>query len=190
MAHVDALSRVVNHIESFPLEKELEFKQLQDPYLKSIATQLESQDLDDFELIEGLVFRKSSDKSRFIVPSSMINNIIRVYHDELAHCGIEKTVEGIKSNYWFPSMKKKVSEYINNCITCLLANSSVNSREGEMEITESPQVPFDTIHIDHFGPLCNSSDGSKHILVVVMHSPDLSGFLQQKLLDLKKQLNV
>lgn len=84
-------SRVVNYVESFPLEKELEFRQLQDPYLRRIASQLELQERDDFQLINDLVFRKGLDKPSFI-PSAMINNLIRIYYDEVAHCGPEKTI--------------------------------------------------------------------------------------------------
>lgn len=40
MAHVDALSRIAAHIEAMPLEKELQYRQLQDPKLKLIAEQL------------------------------------------------------------------------------------------------------------------------------------------------------
>lgn len=85
----------------------------------------------------------------------------------MAHCGVEKTVQGIKINYWFPSMGKKVKDYIDNCVACLLANSTANSREGEMQITESPSVPFEIMNIDHFGPIKESTNGFKHILIIV-----------------------
>lgn len=41
----------------------------------------------------------------------MINNVIRVYHDELVHCGLERTIHDITANYWFPSLHKKVRDY-------------------------------------------------------------------------------
>lgn len=46
-------------------------------------------------------------------------------------------------------------------------NTLINSREGEMQITDSPSFPFITLHIDHFGPIIESSNGFKHILVIV-----------------------
>lgn len=67
IAHVDALSRVVHNIEALPLEKELIYRQLQDSKIKVIAKDLESYDFDKFELIEGFVFTKGSDKPRFVV---------------------------------------------------------------------------------------------------------------------------
>lgn len=58
MSHVDALSRIVVYHESIPLEKELQYRQLQDDRLKAIAENLEFADNDKFELIEGLVYKK------------------------------------------------------------------------------------------------------------------------------------
>jgi len=36
MAHMDALSRIVAFAEAMPLEKELQYKQLQDPKFKDV----------------------------------------------------------------------------------------------------------------------------------------------------------
>lgn len=96
----------------------------------------------------------------------MVNNIIRVYHDNMTF-DIEKTVQGILGNYWFPSLRKHVNLYIENCITCLLVNSSSNSREGEIQLSESPSIPFFVIHIDHFGPINESELGYKYVFVVI-----------------------
>lgn len=41
MAHVDALSRAVYYVETLPLEKELQYRQLQDPKIKLIVKDLE-----------------------------------------------------------------------------------------------------------------------------------------------------
>jgi len=167
MAHVDALSRHVGFIDALPLERELEFRQLRDPRIKEIANKLEFEDHDKFELIEGLVYRKEGDRSRFVVPENMVLNIIRAYHDEMAYCGDEKTVQGIRANYWFPSIRKKVNDHISNCLTCISANASTHTREGNIQIVEETKEPLNTLYVDHFGLLQETEDGYKHILVVV-----------------------
>ncbi|XP_020296207.1 uncharacterized protein LOC109861101 [Pseudomyrmex gracilis] len=96
MAHVDALSRQVTYINSLPLERELELKQLLDPRLSKIATNLEFADDDRFELIDGLVYRKTTDGSRFAVPDAMVSNVIRIYHDNMAHCEKTTTDDGYR----------------------------------------------------------------------------------------------
>lgn len=167
MAHVDALSRAVSLIHLMPLEKELQYRQLQDGHLKTIAENLESSEHEKYELFDGLVYRKGPDKPRFVVPESMISNILRVYHDNFAHCGIEKVVQGIRANYWFPSMRKRAQNHVENCLVCLMANASTNAREGEMQLTDSPSEPFTVLHTDHFGPITESIQGPKHILLMV-----------------------
>lgn len=87
MSYVDALNRHVGYINFIPLERELEFLQLQDSKLKQIASELEYKD-EKFELLDGLICRKGSDRPRFVVPESMVNAIIKVYHDNMSHCGL------------------------------------------------------------------------------------------------------
>lgn len=94
----------------------------------------------------------------------MIHQLLRIYHDDLAHCGNEKTFEGLSTNYW---LRKKVKRYIENCLICLVANSSVNAKEGEMHITPTPNQPFQILHIDHMGPLPETLDNSKHVLALI-----------------------
>jgi hypothetical protein len=170
MTHVDALSRQIYYLEALPVERELEFRQLQDARLKEIAVSLEYGESDlanKFELIDGLVYRKSLDRARFAIPESMVNNIIRRYHDELAHCGLEKTFQGIHETYWFPSMRKRIRDYIENCVTCLMADSSAHRFEGQMQIEPLPKALFERIHVNHCGPLQETSDSHKYIFAVV-----------------------
>lgn len=150
MAHVDVLSKQIAYVGSLPLERQLEIKQLQDTTIKEIAQNLEHSDDDKFELIDGLVYKKGNDRSRFVIPESLINSLINIYHDQMARCGFEKTLTGINNTYWFLSMRKKIHEYVDNCVTCLLANSSAHRREGEMQLAEIPKLPFEIIHVDHF----------------------------------------
>jgi len=72
MMHVDALSRLVCYTDSIPLEKELQYRQLQDPTLKIIAENLGKKENNKFELIDGLVFRKGSYKQ---IRCTRINDI-------------------------------------------------------------------------------------------------------------------
>lgn len=97
----------------------------------------------------------------------MISSIISAHHDKMAHCGVRKTLEEIKQQYWFPNMGKKIYDYVENCITCLTANSSFNSTEGKTQLFPLPEKPMQTLHADHFGPLQEAKNHYKHILVIV-----------------------
>lgn len=64
-------------------------------------------------------------------------------------------------------MRKKIYDYIDNCLTCLLANTFTNRNEDEIQSSDNPKFPFEVIHIDYFGPLQQSNDGFKYIFVIV-----------------------
>jgi len=87
-----------------------------------------------------------------------IMSILRAHHDDMAHCGAEKTLFGIGQNYWFPSMRKKVCDYIENCLTCLMSNDSSNRFERETALYPLSSSPLQILHADHFGPLQDTSE--------------------------------
>jgi len=167
MIHVDALSRSVGAVDELPIERRLEYLQLADPELRKISRKLEVEDDERYSLVDGLVYRKIEHSLRFVISENMVHCILRIYHDDMAHCGPRKTLEGIASHYWFPHMRKRVQEYIDNCVTCLTANSSPNRFEGETQLTALPTVPMEVVHVDHFGPLQQTENNFKHILVVI-----------------------
>jgi len=80
-------------INNISIENEILYKQLADPKIKEIAADLEHRDNKYFSLVDGLVFRNFQDRQLFIVPENMINNIIRIHHDEVGHVGIDKTIQ-------------------------------------------------------------------------------------------------
>jgi len=143
------------------------YKQLMDAKIKEIAENIETKGSDYFTLIDGLVFRMYKEKPLFVVPENMISNVIRIYHDEAGHVGLDKTMHSILIHYWFPCMKLKIKEHIENCVKCLSYSVLSGKIEGEMQIYEKETSPFKTLHIDHFGPLEVTSKGYKYILVIV-----------------------
>lgn len=168
MAHVDTLSRNVYAIDALSIEEELMYKQLTDASLMKLAETIEMKGNKYFTLINGMIFRIHNNQTLFVVPESMTGNIIRVYHDEMGHVGVEKTVKGILGHYWFPCLKQKVKSHIDNCVKCLQFSLSNHHSEGELQIIDKGTHPFETLHvIDHFGPLETSREGYRYILVIV-----------------------
>lgn len=167
MTHVDCLSWSVFAINLHNLEDELMYRQLSDPKLKEIAEEVELKGSKLFSVVNGLLFRAYKERSLFVVPDAMINNIIRIYHDDLEHVGCDKTLHGILGHYWFPSLKMRVRQYIDNCVRCLTSSVRTGQPEGEMQLTEREAVPFHTLYLDHFGPLEGADDGSKYICMAV-----------------------
>lgn len=161
------LSRGVAYVNQLPLERELELRQLTDPKILNLSQELELKEDPKFLLIDGLVYRRHGNQKRFVVPDSMMTSVLRAHHDEMAHCDAEKTIQGIQQNFWFPSLRKRVCDYIENCLMCVMSSSATNRLESETQLFPLPKVPLEVLHLDHFGPLQESGDNFKHILVIV-----------------------
>jgi len=73
----------------------------------------------------------------------------------------------ILSHYWFPCLKLRVRQYIENCVKCLIHSLAAGKSKGEMQIIEKDEIPFKTLHLDHFGPLEETADRFRYILVVM-----------------------
>jgi len=92
MKHVDALSRSVAYVNELPLECKLELRQMTDSRIQEIANDLEYNSSEKFTLIDGLVYRKDNENLKFVIPDTIISAILRIYHDDMAHCGHEKNL--------------------------------------------------------------------------------------------------
>ncbi|GJQ78632.1 hypothetical protein Trydic_g11738 [Trypoxylus dichotomus] len=64
--------------------------------------------------------------------------------------GVEKVTEYIRETYWFSNMKEKYGP-----------------REGLLHNIDKGNKPFNTLHIDHLGPLEKAKQYHRHILVTI-----------------------
>lgn len=184
MIHVDALSRLfdsspnlsnlrdfnntVSVIEEDSIDIQLQITQNRDNVILQLRDNLESGPVQNYELDDGIVYRKTSDGALLLyVPSEMENNIIRIVHEKLCHLGSAKVVAEIKRFYWFPNMDKKVRDFICNCLKCIMYSVPRHANYRTLHNIPKKPIPFDTLHIDHFGPLPSIVSKKKHILVVV-----------------------
>jgi len=93
--------------------------------------------------------------------------ICRLCHDDAGHFSIEKTLERIKRNYWFPGMRRFVTKYIHACLNCAYYKYTTGKKQCKLNNIEKVPVPFHTVHIDHVGPFETSRKRNKFLLVIV-----------------------
>lgn len=170
MKHVDALSRSfgVLVVEDNPFEWNLMILQYKDPKIKDLMDSLEGNEDPHYELRNGVVYKKHSGQLLFVVPEGMEQHVLFRYHNEMGHIGVSKMIEVLKRTYWFPHIRRKCEEYIRNCLKCIsFAPVSGKPEEGSLYPIPKGNIPFETIHIDHFGPMNKQVSYKKYILVVV-----------------------
>lgn len=94
-------------------------------------------------------------------------NVIKTCHDDIGHLGIDKTVGLITNTYWFPNLRKTVRNYIQNCLKCLVYSPLEGRKEGFLHNIPKGDLPFQTIHVDHYGPLEITSKKKKYAFEII-----------------------
>lgn len=169
MKHADALSRKshILVITENTFEQNLAILQNLDSEIVAIRQKLEQSQDKYYELNNGLVYRKDKNASLFYVPASMERNVIIAAYKEVGHQGINKTTDYLGTVYWFPKMKSKVQEEINTCMKCITYSTVKNRVEGKLHSIDKGKIPFDTLHIDYYGPLERTKQGHKYVFEVI-----------------------
>lgn len=176
MVHVDALSRnpvSIQHIEEKDFINTL---QDADEEVQSTITNLQLE-LDankhkkdglskDYKVANGLLCRVVNGAIRPVLPKNARWHIMKTYHDDTGHLGVEKCLEAMQAKYWFPKMRKHVERYISSCIGCQFTKKPTGKQPGLLHPISRPAIPFDTLHVDHLGPFCKSN-GKTYIFAVI-----------------------
>ena len=105
----------------------------------------------------------------YVVPQSLVQRVIKIFHDNRGHQGISRTINMVKRHFWFRKMQEQVNAYVNKCLLCCQhAMHKVKYKSKHLPI---PNRPFDGICLDCVGPLERSKQGFKWILTCIdLHS--------------------
>ena len=77
--------------------------------------------------------------------------LIKFQHEgKQNHRGISETLEKLKQNYYWPSMKNDISKYVNDCEICQTTKYSRKPPYVPLVLTETVGKPFQLLHIDIF----------------------------------------
>ncbi|CAK1597525.1 unnamed protein product [Parnassius mnemosyne] len=185
MSHVDALSRGpvsppaeeinILDIMSVSTEDWISTVQSSDDEVKRIKDVLEDPETSkiasiykDYTIKNGRVFRILKDgATRWMVPKGVRWQLLKINHDDVGHFGFEKTLERIRSLFWFPKMRKFIKKYVAACLECAHHKLPSGTKEGFLHPIPKVDIPFHTLHADHLGPFPRSKRGNTYILVMV-----------------------
>lgn len=167
------------HID-FPRKGAEEFRraQLEDPDIKTIIDSFENNDENilrhtnrGYLMLDGVLYRfcseEDTENGQLVVPKSMRSLILFKYHDEptAGHYGIDRTINRITPNYYWPKMRAEITDYVKSCIECKRYKPSNMKPSGLLQ-TVSSKRRFEIIAIDLFGPLPRTPQGNQWILIV------------------------
>lgn len=170
-SNADALSRI-NEVNVMSDEdtKQLIQAQMEDEQLKPFWRNKKR-----FIVQHGLLYRINTENSKtkrartyqqLVIPSSMREEIMRLNHDDIfaGHLGLDKTYNRIQNKFWWPKCYRDVKHWVESCMDCCSKKNPKIKSFGEM-VSIPVGEPFEMVGVDVVGPLPESNDGNKYLVV-------------------------
>lgn len=181
------------HILDPPWTKdELGKLQKSDPYLKYIVQYIEDKWLpndfklarrvlvehNDFAIQDGLLYHfwarripgshKVERIKQLAVPHELIPEVLFQCHDQVtsAHLGMDRTLNRIRSRYYWPGMTSQIVNYVGSCNDCGQRKKPAKFIRPPLMPLEVAEAAFSRVAMDIIGPLPKTEKGNTHILVM------------------------
>jgi hypothetical protein len=182
----DALSRIrVNAIKEIPPTDEIRVAQRRDEELQdriqymlngTLPTSIKTsevekfqQDCDNYEIIDGLLFRKRTlDSPVIVIPDRYKEVMLYRFHSSIEgmHLGVAKVTNSLLNICWWAGLRKDVERYITQCDSCTQIKNPHRRIKVPMK-TQFAQFPLETVSTDIAGPFPITKRGNKWILVII-----------------------
>lgn len=119
---------------------------------------------------DGVLFRsrvvEAEETYQLVLPASERETAVRGLHDDVGHLGRDRTVELVRSRFYWPSMTDYVQEYVRKCLPCVRRKSHIPDRAPLVSIQTTQ--PLELLCID-FLSLEPSKGGIENVLVMTDH---------------------
>ena len=118
---------------------------------------------------------------QYVVPSNKRESLIKSFHDPptCGHLGFKKTRDRMIIKYYWYNMERAIDNYVKSCIQCQ-TNKVTNKYNIETMTPIVTTRPNEIICTDVMGPIPETTNGYKHILVISDHFTKYSEFFPMK----------
>ena len=103
---------------------------------------------------------------QLVLPTTLRIQALKGCHDDLGHLGIERTLDLLRDQFYWPGMMEDMTRHIQQCERCL--QFKVSSDRAPMENVNAT-YPMELVHMDYL--TIEATEGGKdvHILVITDH---------------------
>ena len=107
---------------------------------------------------------------QYVVPKTERTNVIESQHTSITsgHFKFDKTLERVKSRFFWPKYYSDVKKFIQECIMCQRTSNPLRNTKVPLKPILSNK-PLEILTTDILGPLKVSKNGYKYILVIIDH---------------------
>lgn len=104
---------------------------------------------------------------KLCVPEGLRKSILEEEHDNCLHPGYEKTLQRVKTRYYWPKMAVHIKCHVQACIVCKQCKPSTRPSAPEMGKQRLTDKPFQIVALDFIQNLPRSRNGNCHLLVLM-----------------------
>ena len=121
----------------------------------------------DYKVQDTILYQKTKVKKTLfdavVVPSKLQHKILHAAHENLGHMGINKTYAFFRQRYFWPGMKKQITNHIKTCAQCAQENSQAPPYiPGSLRVVNQPMYH---LYMDLIGPFPTSTEGNTYCLM-------------------------
>jgi hypothetical protein len=112
-------------------------------------------------------------RRNLVLPICLTNEVLKETHSAPGggHGGVLRTMMRIIAKYWWPRMIRHVTEFVKSCPECQKNKNPTICPAGLMQISTTPDSPFDHWALDIVGPYTEKDENNvgrkKYIIVMV-----------------------
>ena len=108
---------------------------------------------------------KNGKTHKLAVPGSLQNDIIKTYHDETGHPGIDKTVTEMSFRHIWPILENDVKAFIRTCHICQIFKPNLTPKQPSLGNFDSLSAPYRMYAFDLIEPLNTTDRDNEYALV-------------------------
>ena len=100
---------------------------------------------------------------QLVLPTTLRLQALKGYHDDLGHLGIERTLDLLRDQFYWPGLTEDMTRHIQHCERCLQFIASPD--RAPMENVDAT-YPMELVHMDYL--IIKATEGGKDINILVI----------------------
>jgi transposase InsO family protein len=111
---------------------------------------------------------EKADERQIVVPAALRPTVMHAFHDHplAGHMGTRRTYDRIKRSFYWNTLHSDVRKYVESCVTCAQHKPRSTRAAGTLSPIQV-SAPFELVGMDIMGPLPESVNGNRFIIVAV-----------------------
>ena len=130
------------------------------------------QQWESLRIKNGILWRRrlggNESDLQLVLPTEFQADVLRSLHEGAtsAHLGEEKMLQQLKERFYWPGCTDAVKDYCATCAICCTRKSAAPKRKAGLQTIQAG-YPLQIVCVDIMGPLPETDQGSKYVLVAV-----------------------